>query len=491
MKKWTRNLLALIMAVALVGCGSALAAEETTPAPEKTVAVQLDGQNLTFTDAIPQVKDQRTFLPFRAVFEAMGAEVGYEGTTITAKRGDKDLTMTIGSTEAVVTENGVETPIVMDVAPYVDNTTWRTYVPVRFAAQAFDCNVGWDQANYTAIIVDTEKLMDEVLEGKSFTYLEKYLEYSKKYQNGIWDMDMTFDGGMTLMGAPITFAGTAVGTTEGSEKMDMDMTMTMDMTQFIAYMEEMAESAAQQSGAAAPETTASAMTPEEEAMLEALATEGIGISMRGDMAEGLMYMNLSGSILEQAGMPADTWLSMDLAATYAQLGLDWSEVMAMTKDLDYGAIIDMLLKEIELTDATTDYAMMKMMVEKVADILSDQSFVKNGNKAVNSFKYTEAGAGIEITMTLVLSNDKVVGYDLTCALNAADETGTPVLDFAMYAAVDAKDQMEANISMDMAGVLGMSMNMEGDYTKGNSSPAVVPPAGVTVVPYESLMTPAA
>lgn len=465
MKKWTRNLLALIMAVALVGCGSALAAEEAEPVAEPVVAVQLDGQNLTFTDAIPQVKDQRTFLPFRAVFEAMGAEVGYEGMTITAKRGEKTLTMTIGSPNAVVAENGVETPIVMDVAPYVDNNTWRTYVPVRFAAQAFGCNVGWDQANYTAIIVDTEKLMDDILANETFTYMEKFLEYSKKYQTGIWDMDMTFDGGMALMGAPITFAGTAVGTTEGSEKMDMDMTMTMDMTQFIAYMEElaaaMAESAAQQNGTVVPETASTAMTPEEEALLNALATEGIGMSMRGDMSKGLMYMNLSGSILEQAGMPADTWISMDLAATYAQLGLDWSEVMAMAKDLDYAVLIDLVLKEIELTDATTDYAMLKLMAEKVADFLSDKSFVKNGNKVVNTFKYAEAGVGAEITMTLVLSGDKVVGYDLTCALSAADETGAPALDFAMYAAVDAKDQMEASISMDMAGVLDLVMNMEG------------------------------
>lgn len=110
MKKLTRWMLALALCLALVVCG-ALAAE--TPA----ITVQLDGQPLAFTDAVPQVKDQRTFLPFRAVFEAMGAEVSNDGSVITAVRGGKTLTMTVGSAEATVVENGVTTPITMDVAP--------------------------------------------------------------------------------------------------------------------------------------------------------------------------------------------------------------------------------------------------------------------------------------------------------------------------------------------------------------------------------------
>ena len=149
MKKWTRWALALGLCLSLLVCG-ALAADAAD------ISVQLDGQNLTFTDAVPQVKDQRTILPFRAVFEAMGAQVDNQGSVITAVRGDKTLTMTLDQTTATVTQKGVTTTITMDVAPYVDPTTWRTYVPVRFAAQAFGCMVGWDQAASTAIIIDTD-----------------------------------------------------------------------------------------------------------------------------------------------------------------------------------------------------------------------------------------------------------------------------------------------------------------------------------------------
>ena len=55
-----------------------------SPAPSG-IAVQLNGEALTFTDAVPVAQDGRTFLPFRAVFEAMGAEaVSYTHLLTTA-----------------------------------------------------------------------------------------------------------------------------------------------------------------------------------------------------------------------------------------------------------------------------------------------------------------------------------------------------------------------------------------------------------------------
>ena len=93
MNRFTRFLsVAALAGALLVGSSAALAAEDAG------IAVQLDGQALTFTDATPQVRDQRTFLPFRAVFEAMGAEVSNEGSVITAVRDGKSLTMTLNET---------------------------------------------------------------------------------------------------------------------------------------------------------------------------------------------------------------------------------------------------------------------------------------------------------------------------------------------------------------------------------------------------------
>lgn len=180
MKKLTRLFLALAMAGALL-CGAAMAAEDGS------ITVQLDGRTLTFTDAQPQMKDSRTFLPFRALFEELGAEVLYDQETcvVTAIRGDRTITMTLGSNELTITEGEKSSTVTMDVVPYVDVETWRTYVPVRFAAQALDCVVDWEQETYTvSIMTDPEALIAQMMEGKSFTYMEKLAQFLDESQEG-------------------------------------------------------------------------------------------------------------------------------------------------------------------------------------------------------------------------------------------------------------------------------------------------------------------
>lgn len=315
MKKLTRWAVCLGLCLGLLVCG-ALAAESG-------ISVQLDGQNLTFTDAVPQVKDQRTFLPFRAVFEAMGADVDNEGSTITAVRGDKTLTMTIGSTEATVAENGVTTSIAMDVAPYVDASTWRTYVPVRFAAQAFDCAVGWDQAAQTAVIVDTEKLVTEAMEGKSYTYLEQLADLGNQYKEGIWNMDASFNMDMSMLTAPMmTMDGEVKGVMADNAKLDMTMNMKLDMDGLLAMTSAM--------GAEQP-------SQEAQAQFAALKTKGMDVSVRGDITTGKLYLNMDMSALAGAteNIPtADTWYELDMAALMAQAGMNWSDLMAMSENAD-------------------------------------------------------------------------------------------------------------------------------------------------------------
>ena len=172
---------------------------------------QLDGQTLTFSDAAPEARDGRTFLPVRAVFEAMGAQVSYDAASgaVTAVRDGTTVTMTLGSTEASVTMDGITTPVVMDVAPYAHDN--RTYVPVRFAAQAFGCIVGWDADDRTVILIDTEKLVEDTIAKYDYTLLEKYLAYGQTYSTGIWDMEAAFDAELALGVAPITMDGELTG----------------------------------------------------------------------------------------------------------------------------------------------------------------------------------------------------------------------------------------------------------------------------------------
>jgi len=469
MKRSIRLLIAGALTAALLGCG-AYAAEDQ-------IAVQLDGQNLTFTDAVPQVKDERTFLPFRAVFEAMGAQVSNEGSVITAVKGDKTLTMTIGSTEAQVTENGLTLPVIMDVAPYVDNTTWRTYVPVRFAAQAFGCAVGWDQAAYTAIIVDTDKLVDAAAQGKSFTYLDKFNAYSKKYTEGVWDCDLTMDGAFNMLGAAMPISVTAQGTTEGETKVEMDMNMKLDMSQLIALLGQMAGGG-------------EVLPAEEQALLDAMATEGIDMTIRGDISKGMIYVNMSGKALEEAGMGGtmspNTWYSMDMNALLAGSGMDLTELIKQSGKMDYKAVAQAFLGTMTLNSATGEgegisYEVFKQSAENLVNALSDAGFMKNGDKYTASID----GGLNKMELTLTVENNAVVAYDMIVNMTVEEEG--MVASVLVDMSVDKNDKLSGKMTMDMAPMMSMELNIGGGYKKGTTAPVTEPPAGAEVVDYMSLV----
>ncbi|MBQ5683477.1 MAG: copper amine oxidase N-terminal domain-containing protein, partial [Peptococcaceae bacterium] len=88
-------------------------------------------------DAAPIVQNDRTFVPFRALAEAFGAEVAWDEATqaVTAELNGVTVVMTIGSVEYTI--NGEAAT--MDVAPFLGNDS--TMVPVRFVAQAFGIKV--------------------------------------------------------------------------------------------------------------------------------------------------------------------------------------------------------------------------------------------------------------------------------------------------------------------------------------------------------------
>ncbi len=197
-------------------CAGLLAAALLTiPAgAAEPIRVVLDGAPLTFTDAAPLAKEGRTYLPFRAIFEAMGASVGWDGATrtVSAERDGRTVQLTLGETDVRITEDGKTTVLATDAASFAQNG--RTYVPVRFAAQAFDAAVGWEQATRTVQIVDAAKAL-AAYEG-SFETLQKMLDTAAlAWPAGPSKLSGTFTSAsvtQTAMGAlPVTMTGTFTG----------------------------------------------------------------------------------------------------------------------------------------------------------------------------------------------------------------------------------------------------------------------------------------
>jgi len=93
--------------------------------------------NVTAIDAAALIKNERTFVPYRALAEAFGAKVEWneKDRTVTTEMDGKKVVMTIDKKEYKVNDK----EMTMDVAPYISGD--RTLVPVRFVAEALGFKV--------------------------------------------------------------------------------------------------------------------------------------------------------------------------------------------------------------------------------------------------------------------------------------------------------------------------------------------------------------
>lgn len=100
-------------------------------------------------DSAPVIYDGRAMVPVRAIAESLGATtIGWneEYAMVTIEIEEKTLRMVIGSTTYRVGTESHE----MDVAPIISEG--RTMIPVRFVAEAFGCDVGWNDVLQTVEI---------------------------------------------------------------------------------------------------------------------------------------------------------------------------------------------------------------------------------------------------------------------------------------------------------------------------------------------------
>lgn len=121
----------------------------TAAAAANTVSLYVDLEEIG-TDVPPTIVDGRTLVPLRAIFEALGADVEWDGETRTATgtRGKTVVSVQIDNRTAYI--NGE--PKELDVPAQIIND--RTMVPARFISEAMGCTVTWDPDTRTAAVAD-------------------------------------------------------------------------------------------------------------------------------------------------------------------------------------------------------------------------------------------------------------------------------------------------------------------------------------------------
>lgn len=113
------------------------------------IKVSLNGTYLKF-DQAPVNKDGRVLVPMRAIFEAMGAEVTWDGAAkkVTGTLGNKTVELTIGSKTTKI--NGSD--FTLDVPASIVNGS--TMVPVRFISESLGAKVEWQKDKNTVVITN-------------------------------------------------------------------------------------------------------------------------------------------------------------------------------------------------------------------------------------------------------------------------------------------------------------------------------------------------
>ena len=90
MKKLLRAMLCAAVLVTALSV-SAFAAEREAPELQGDFYVLVNGQYVTFADAVPQLKDGRSFLPFVAVFDQPDAQKAEQPTDLPAEKQEPSL----------------------------------------------------------------------------------------------------------------------------------------------------------------------------------------------------------------------------------------------------------------------------------------------------------------------------------------------------------------------------------------------------------------
>lgn len=128
------------------------------------IKVYVDDEQIFFAEQNPVILNDRTFVPLRRIFEALGAYVDWNGetnTVFTSKR-FRSVSLTIGSDVYYV--DGVEKTL--DAPAVIMNE--RTLIPVRAVSEALGAEVVWDK---------TERSVSVNLRHGDYVVKDTYIDY--------------------------------------------------------------------------------------------------------------------------------------------------------------------------------------------------------------------------------------------------------------------------------------------------------------------------
>lgn len=109
-----------------------------------------------YLDVLPQIKDDRTYIPISTVTNILGANVSWISPCVTIDYHDTKIVLTIGEKEAI--ENGKK--MTLDVEPYLERG--RTMVPLRFISETLGIAVNYQKDKNKIDLIFPEVKKDHI-----------------------------------------------------------------------------------------------------------------------------------------------------------------------------------------------------------------------------------------------------------------------------------------------------------------------------------------
>lgn len=171
MRKWLIVFLLLFLVSASFGLPRTSAAMKIFPH-----TLSIDGKKVEFTkDNHPVVLKGTTVAPFRQVFERLGLHVKWksESKQIIGESSDLTITMTIGSTKAIVNGKLLDMP----AAPVIIKGV--TFVPLRFISESSggELQVYGEEGGNNAWLLSAKQVqLNKAIMNRDLVATEKYLQ---------------------------------------------------------------------------------------------------------------------------------------------------------------------------------------------------------------------------------------------------------------------------------------------------------------------------
>ena len=143
-----KKILSLVLALGMVM--SLLLPSSVFAASAQQIKVTVNNKQVEFPDAQPIIKNGRTLVPLRGVFEQLGCNVDWEQSSKTASITLRGNTLKIKIGASLLNLNNKTLSQKLDQQAELISS--RTYIPVRYAAESLGFSVAWDNSSKTVSV---------------------------------------------------------------------------------------------------------------------------------------------------------------------------------------------------------------------------------------------------------------------------------------------------------------------------------------------------